>query len=131
MIAPRPTPHQHLFVRHRLPVGEPVTRELVRGVIRRAYGRVDGCERLVGEQDVRLGHERPGDADALLHPARELIRERLLEAFQVDELDVVANPLVHFLLRHSNYQGGCLKACPRLGAHHDPPFAMDRHVRHD
>jgi integrase/recombinase XerD len=42
----RPTPGQHLFVRHRIPLGEPVTRELIRGVIRRAYARVAGCERL-------------------------------------------------------------------------------------
>jgi site-specific recombinase XerD len=49
----RPTPGEHLFVRHRIPFGEPVTRELVRGVIRRAYARVAGCERLTGTHILR------------------------------------------------------------------------------
>ena len=49
----RPTPHRPLFVRHHLPVGGPVTRELVRGVIRRAYARVGGCERLTGTHILR------------------------------------------------------------------------------
>lgn len=36
------SPHRWLFLRHRFPIGEPVTRELVRGVVRRAYER-SGC----------------------------------------------------------------------------------------
>lgn len=42
-----------LFVRHRMPVGEPVSRELIRGVLRRAYARVAGCERLTGTHILR------------------------------------------------------------------------------
>src|SRR5439155_1764735 len=47
------------------------------GVARR---RVQACDRLVGEHELGLLHERPGDADTLLLPARERIRaaERLL-----------------------------------------------------
>jgi integrase/recombinase XerD len=43
----------HLFVRHRLPVGMAVTRELVRGVIRRAYAGVPGCASLTGTHILR------------------------------------------------------------------------------
>lgn len=47
------TTARHLFVRHRLPLGAPVTRELVRGVIRRAYAAVPGCEGLTGTHILR------------------------------------------------------------------------------
>ncbi len=47
------TTDRHLFVRHRFPLGAPVTRELVRGVIRRAYAAVPGCERLTGTHVLR------------------------------------------------------------------------------
>lgn len=45
--------HHHLFVRHRPPVGEPVSRELIRGVIRRAFARIAGCERMTGTHILR------------------------------------------------------------------------------
>ena len=38
-----------------------------------AGDRVDRTERLVHEQDRRIGRERAGDADALALPARELV----------------------------------------------------------
>ncbi|MCE9567506.1 MAG: tyrosine-type recombinase/integrase [Planctomycetes bacterium] len=47
------TTDQHLFVRHRPPIGVAVTRELVRGAIRQAYGVVPGCERLTGTHVLR------------------------------------------------------------------------------
>lgn len=43
----------HLFVRHRIPVGTAVTRELVRGVIRRAYAVVPGCATWTGTHRLR------------------------------------------------------------------------------
>jgi site-specific recombinase XerD len=42
-----------LFVRHRVPFGTGVTRELVRGVMRRAYASVPGCERWTGTHVLR------------------------------------------------------------------------------
>lgn len=47
------TADQHVFVRHRLPVGMAVTRALVRGVIRRAYAAVPGCGELTGTHILR------------------------------------------------------------------------------
>jgi integrase/recombinase XerD len=47
------TEDPHLFVRHRLPFGVAVNRELVRGVIRRAYAAVPGCEALTGTHVLR------------------------------------------------------------------------------
>ncbi|HLW68625.1 MAG TPA: tyrosine-type recombinase/integrase [Gemmataceae bacterium] len=47
------TTDAHLFVRHRLPVGLAVSRELVRGVIRRAYATVPGCGPLTGTHILR------------------------------------------------------------------------------
>ena len=47
------TDHRQLFVRHRLPVGTPVTRELIRGVMRRAYAKVPGCEGWTGTHVLR------------------------------------------------------------------------------
>lgn len=38
----------HLFVRHRAPLGIGVSRELVRGAMRRAYAQVAGCESWTG-----------------------------------------------------------------------------------
>jgi hypothetical protein len=39
-----------------------------------AANGVEGGGRLVGEEDARLGEERPGDRDPLLLPPRELTR---------------------------------------------------------
>jgi site-specific recombinase XerD len=43
----------HLFVRHRIPLGAAVSRELVRGVMRRAYASVPGCEDWTGTHVLR------------------------------------------------------------------------------
>ena len=53
---------------------------------------VERPERLVHQQDRRLERERPGDRDALLHPARELARVVLQEVAQLDELEHLASP---------------------------------------
>lgn len=42
-----------LFVRHRVPIGAAVTRELIRGVMRRAYAVVPGCESWTGTHVLR------------------------------------------------------------------------------
>ena len=47
------TADMHLFVRHRIPIGSAVTRELVRGVIRRAYAVVPGCATWTGTHRLR------------------------------------------------------------------------------
>lgn len=47
------TEDRHLFVRHRAPVGRAVTRELIRGVVRRAYATVPGCEKWTGTHVLR------------------------------------------------------------------------------
>lgn len=47
------TDNRQLFVRHRVPVGAAVTCELVRGVMRRAYASVPGCEGWTGTHVLR------------------------------------------------------------------------------
>jgi site-specific recombinase XerD len=43
----------HVFLRHRVPIGAAVSRELVRGVMRRAYVAVGGCEKWTGTHVLR------------------------------------------------------------------------------
>src|SRR5438105_992005 len=49
--------------------------------------RVEGGERLVHEQDVRLDRHRAGDRHPLLHAAGKLVRERIHELRQADLFD--------------------------------------------
>ncbi|GMA25139.1 hypothetical protein GCM10025864_28980 [Luteimicrobium album] len=49
--------------------------------------RVQRRERLVHEQDVGVGGERAGQADALAHAARELRRQRVVPALEADEVE--------------------------------------------
>ena len=60
---------------------------------------VEGAERLVQVEDVRVDRERPGELDALLHPARELRRVRRLEAVEPDERHVPRDDLAPLLSR--------------------------------
>ena len=46
---------------------------------------VERAERLVQQQDLRVERERAGDADALLHAARQLMRIVVRKAVQADE----------------------------------------------
>ena len=48
---------------------------------------IERRERLVHQQDVRIGGERAGETDALLHAARELVRVVPFEADEADHLD--------------------------------------------
>jgi integrase/recombinase XerD len=47
------TADPHVFVRHRAPAGVAVSRELVRGAMRRAYAVVDGCQSWTGTHVLR------------------------------------------------------------------------------
>src|SRR6185437_14344390 len=62
----------------------------------RARLRVERPERLVHQQDRRLDRQRARDGDALLHAARELRRETVLEALEVDEVDQLLRALLAF-----------------------------------
>jgi integrase/recombinase XerD len=93
------TPDRHLFVRHRLPVGAPVTRGVVRGVIRRAYAAVPGCERLTGthilrhtaaSRLLRAGADLKRIADILGH--RSIDTTAAYAKVDVDRLAAVALP---------------------------------------
>ena len=53
---------------------------------------VERAERLVHQQDRRLEGERPGDRDALLHAARQLVRVVLDEVAQLDEVEHLLGP---------------------------------------
>ena len=47
------TDDRHVFVRHRVPAGQAVTRMLIRGVMRRSYAKVAGCEEWTGTHVLR------------------------------------------------------------------------------
>jgi site-specific recombinase XerD len=47
------TPCRHVFVRHTVPVGRAIGPALIRGVIRRAFARVEGCAHLTGTHVLR------------------------------------------------------------------------------
>ncbi len=55
-----------------------------------AQERVERRERLVEQQDLRVGDQRAGQRHALLLAARELGRQALGEALHVDELEHAA-----------------------------------------
>jgi site-specific recombinase XerD len=66
----------HLFLRHRTPVGAAVTHQLIRGVMRRAFAKVPGCEGWNGTHVLRhtaatrlhrAGADLKGVADILGH----------------------------------------------------------------
>jgi hypothetical protein len=52
---------------------------------------IEAHERLVHENKVRIGGERPRNCDALLHPAGDLVRVIRFEARQPDDVDDFAN----------------------------------------
>ena len=54
---------------------------------------VEGAERLVHQQQRRVGGERPGDGDPLLHAARQLPRPVVGEVAELDELEHLERPL--------------------------------------
>ena len=62
--------------------------------------RVEGAERLVVEHHLRVGGERAGHADALLHAAGELVGELVLDLLQADQLQHRAGALEALPLAH-------------------------------
>jgi site-specific recombinase XerD len=91
------TTDRHLFVRHGWLVGAAVTRELVRGVIRRAYAVVPGCEQLTGthvlrhttaSRLLRTGADLKRIADILGH--RSIDTTAVYAKVDVDRLAAVA-----------------------------------------
>ncbi len=48
---------------------------------------VEAGRRLVEDEQLRVGRERDGDDDALLHPARQLVRIALGDPLRVGDLD--------------------------------------------
>ena len=94
-----PTPDRHLFVRHRVPVGTAVSREVVRAVIRRAYAVVPGCEHLTGthilrhttaSRLLRAGADLKRIADILGH--RSIDTTAIYTKIDEDRLAAVAMP---------------------------------------
>ena len=65
-----------------------------------ARHRVERPERLVHQQDLGVVAQRARDRDALAHAARELARQRLLEALQADELAELVRTPAALLLVH-------------------------------
>ena len=59
--------------------------------------RVQGRERLVHEEDVRVVRQRAGDLDALLHPAREFEGELPAVGVEAHEPKVFVGPLIALL----------------------------------
>jgi hypothetical protein len=62
---------------------------------------VQGAERLVEEQDLRIVRQRAREGGALLHAAGQHLRVVRLEAAQPDALDVVGRDAVLLGLRHA------------------------------
>ena len=54
---------------------------------------IQGAERLVHQERVRIGGQRTGEADALLHAARQLVDVAGLEVLQAHQLEVFAGDL--------------------------------------
>jgi len=60
--------------------------------------QVEGPEGLVEEEHVGPVHEGPGERDALLLTARQLVRLALVVAAEMDELERLADPPVRVRL---------------------------------
>jgi integrase/recombinase XerD len=93
------TADRHVFVRHRVPAGIAVSRELVRGVIRRAYAAVPGCGELTGthilrhtaaSRLLRAGADLKRIADILGH--QSIDTTAVYAKVDVDRLAAVAAP---------------------------------------
>jgi site-specific recombinase XerD len=93
------TDNSFLFVRHRIPKGAPVTRELIRSVMRRAYAAVPGCEEWTGTHPLRhTAATRWQRAGADLKQIADLLGHRCLDTTAIyakvdlDRLAQVALP---------------------------------------
>src|SRR3990170_499909 len=76
--------------------------------------RVEGGERLVGEQDLGLAGERPRERGALPHPARELVRLRLREPAEVHPVQPVHRAVLALVLRQPEHLEGELDVVPHV-----------------
>jgi site-specific recombinase XerD len=92
-------PDRHLFLRHTVPVGVPVTHDLIRGVFRRAYTSATGHTESVGTHILRhtaatrmraAGHSLKGIADVLGH--RSVDTTSIYVKLDVEALRTVALP---------------------------------------
>jgi integrase/recombinase XerD len=90
---------RHLFLRHRVPVGAPVTHGLIRGVFRRAYAVATGRTESIGTHVLRhtaatrmraAGHSLKGIADVLGH--RSVDTTTIYVKLDVESLRAVALP---------------------------------------
>ena len=90
---------RHLFLRHTVPVGTPVTHDLIRGVFRRAYAVATGRTESVGTHVLRhtaaarmraAGHSLKGIADVLGH--RSVDTTTIYVKLDVEALRAVALP---------------------------------------
>ncbi len=65
----------------------------------RRANRVEAGVRLVEQNDLRVQDQRPGQAGALAHPARDLPRQLVLGAAQTDQVHLLHDDVPHLLLR--------------------------------
>ena len=72
---------------------------------------VEGRQRLVEEEDLGLDGEGPGEGDALLLPARELVRVAAALLGQVDQLEQLADALPDLVLRSDGGPSARSRCC--------------------
>ena len=63
--------------------------------------RVDADRRFIEQQESRRTHERAGEAELLLHAARQLAGEALRKGRQLRHLEKMAEALLPCILRHT------------------------------
>jgi hypothetical protein len=105
--------------------------------------RVERAERLVHQQDARAVRERARDRDALLHPARQLVRIHVGEAREPDQIEplqrlalglaaaaAVHPQAEHHVLLHGEprKQRVALKHHPAIGARPLHRLAVEQHL---
>lgn len=66
-----------------------------------ARQRVDADRRFIEQQESRRTHERAGEAELLLHAARQLAGEALRKGRQLRHLEKMAEALLPDILRHT------------------------------
>ncbi len=69
-----------------------------------ARQRVERGEWFVHQQDARIRRERPGQGDALFHPAGKLMDMRGRELLQADQLQKKLRDLEPFLVRQARFE---------------------------
>ena len=64
--------------------------------------RVERAQRLIHQEHVGIGGERPRDADSLTHAARKLPDAPVLDALEVNEPEHLSRPIMALLLRDTS-----------------------------